>query len=82
MSSLLIQSVTTADCESPNYGIISISVTMCNPINIFLSSVPQFCVSFWLENHNQFHAQIHYLMHVLKAVALFGNRLMRHIIIV
>jgi hypothetical protein len=40
MSSFLIQSVTTADCESPTYGIISISVTKCNPINIFLPSVP------------------------------------------
>ena len=42
-----------------------------------------FCISFWLWNHNQFHAQryVHFPMHILKAVALFGNRLMHHTII-
>ena len=40
MPSFLIQSVTNLDCDSPTYGIISISVTICNPVNIFLPSVP------------------------------------------
>jgi hypothetical protein len=40
MDSFLIQSVTTTDCESPTYGIISISVIMCNPVNIIFPTVP------------------------------------------
>ena len=39
MSSFLMQSVKPADCESPTYWAISMSVIVCTPINIFLSSV-------------------------------------------
>lgn len=40
MFSCLTHSVTTTDCESPSYGNISISVIMCNPIDIIFRSVP------------------------------------------
>jgi hypothetical protein len=39
MPSFLIQSATNSDCDSLTYGIISISVTIYNPVNIFLPSV-------------------------------------------
>ena len=73
--SFLIQSVTNAICDSPTYGIIFISVTMCNPVNIFLSSVPILVFTLGYGTSTNFMTKDHFhSMHVMKAVALFGNR--------